>query len=349
MGLTEGRIERAVQLGRVLSAFSVGKELRGYENAFEQLSKIIPECFFQNGWFTSVEVKKALGNLSFMLQEGDLKAALIHGNEASKIKTIGIIMAGNIPAVGFHDLLAVYLSGHNAAVKLSSSDSLLIPLLGEFLAEGMEGENNRISYSGLAGKKVDAVIASGHAHSAEIFRTYFAKQPHIIRGHRNSIAVLTGKETPDELGLLGCDIFDFYGLGCRNVSALLVPEGYNFSSFFEAIFSFSWVLDNKKYANNYEYYRAIYLMDGVKFLDNNFLCLRESAALDAPIGVLNYQYYKNEEFVEKIISENAEKIQCVVSGKIVGHRKVDFGGSQAPRFPDYPDNINTLAFLNNLV
>jgi hypothetical protein len=295
-----------------------------------------------NNWYISEFVKESLINISELLKE----EGLIKFSETIKEtpqKTVAIICAGNIPMVAFHDILCVLLSGNKALIKLSSDDNVLIPFFLKLLAHYQPEFENQILFAEGKLGAFDAVIATGSNNTAQHFKTYFGKYPHIIRKNRSSIAVLTGNESSEDLKNLGKDIFLYFGLGCRNVSKVMVPEGYSFDKFFESIVDFGFVVNNKKYGNNYDYHRAIYLLESMQFLDNNFLMIKESADLHSPVGVLYYQYYNNEkELTDHLKALNGE-LQC-----IVGDNHTPFGYSQQPVITDFADNVNTLEFLVNL-
>lgn len=284
-----------------------------------------------------------------MLDEASLNAFVKGVNEPETAKTVAVIMAGNIPAVGFHDLLCVLLSGHRILIKVSGDDPALIPFLAGMLIYYVPDFAPRINFSEAKMKDFDAVIATGSNNSSRHFEYYFGKYPNIIRKNRSSVAILNGQESPEQLQELGKDIFYYYGLGCRNVSKLYVPQDYDFGVFFEAVYPFGYVSDNKKYFNNHEYHRAIYLLEQIPFLDNNFLMLREQTDLHAPTSVLYYERYHNQrELVEKI-SPLAGDLQCTVSNfDIEGLPTIAFGTTQTPGIADFADNVNTLDFLNTL-
>ncbi|HKC69919.1 MAG TPA: acyl-CoA reductase [Bacteroidia bacterium] len=344
----EKRVQAFLRLRDFLSDFLDGRKNNVYKTKYGQLDELIKEAYSYNGWFTSEFVKKALHGITLLLEPNKLKEFVTEIKEPKMPKTVAVIMAGNIPAVGFHDFMCVLLSGNKILIKPSSDDKILITFFAEFLIEIESSLKDFILFT--EGKLVsfDAVIATGSNNSALYFEKYFGKYPHIIRKNRTSVAVLTGNETTEELNLLGNDIFDYYGLGCRNVSKLYVPKGYNFNVFYESIFSFADVIQNKKYANNHEYNRAIYLLNQEKFLDNNFLIVRESSSLHSPIAVLFYEEYESIEDISEKLKVMEEELQCVVSNTELSIKTVSIGKSQAPAIFDFPDNINTLYFLNNL-
>ena len=247
-------------------------------------------------------------------------------------------MAGNIPLVGFHDFLSVLVSGNKIVAKLSSDDKTLLPALGQHLIEFIPGLKERIVFTSGRIGEIDAVIATGSDNSMQYFEQYFGKYPNIFRKNRTSIAVLKGDETEDDIKSLGSDIFDYFGLGCRNVSYLLLPEGFELSRFFEGVISYGEVIHNNKYGNNYDYNKAVYLMNKLEILDNNFCLLRESNELFSPLSMIHYQFYKDQSDIDNYIKEHESKIQVVV-----GRDYLDYGQAQCPAFNDY-----VMQWLNKL-
>jgi len=346
--LIEKRILAFIELGKFLEDFLSGRKNISNTDKYIQLDETIEKCFIYNGWFTKANVTKALKGISMLLQESDLKEFSKQIKEPASSKTVAVIMAGNIPAVGFHDFMCVLLSGHKILAKLSSDDKWLIPFLADILIEIEPSFKEKIAYAEGKLQNFDAVIATGSNNSAMHFKQYFEKYPHIIRKNRSSVAVLSGKETKEDLALLGNDVFDYFGLGCRSVSKLFVPKGYKFDAFFESIFHFGDVMDNKKYANNHDYHSAIYLLNQEKFLDNNFLIIKQSDSLHSPVGVLFYEEYSSlSEINEKLTSLEPE-LQCIVTNMGLSVNKFNPGTAQCPSVSTFADNTNTLAFLNNL-
>jgi hypothetical protein len=241
----------------------------------------------------------------------------------------------------------VLLSGHDLQAKLSSDDKFLLPAVAEALCEMEPRFRERISFVDEKISGIDAVIATGSNNSSRYFEYYFSRYPHIIRKNRNSAAVLTGEETVKDLRLLGEDIFRYFGRGCRNVSKLFVPAGYNFNPFFEAIFPFKEVLQNNKYANNYEYNRTIYLMGKEKIYDNNFLLLKEDIGIHSPVAVVYVEYYQDRESLLSRLQMDRADIQCIVSGAALPG-VIPFGTAQHPALWDYADRVDTLKFLLEL-
>jgi hypothetical protein len=264
--------------------------------------------------------------------------------EPDGAKRVAVIMAGNIPLVGFHDFLTVLLFGHTIEAKLSSDDKRLLPLIGEMLITLYPDFKERIHFVERI-KNPEAVIATGSDNTARYFDYYFGKYPNVIRKNRTSIAVLKGDETKEELEKLGEDIFAYFGLGCRNVSKLYMPKNFNTDRIFEAIVGFNEVYNNNKYANNYDYHRAIFLLNKEPFLENGFAIMREHESLHTPISVIHYERYQNQDSISQTLQILKEEIQCVV-GNTAG--AVPFGKAQQPALWDYAHGVDTVAFLIGL-
>jgi hypothetical protein len=302
-----------------------------------------------NAWFTAEEVNRALNSLHKMLNQHDLEIWFKDINVTEKPKKVGLILAGNIPMVGFHDVIAVLATGNIALIKLSSTDDKLVPALLQELVKIEPLLADHIVYVERL-KDFDAVIATGSNNTSRYFDFYFGKGPNIIRKNRNSVAVITGDETKEELALLGHDIFDYFGLGCRNVSKLYIPEDYDIKNFFEPIEKFNDIINHFKYNNNYDYNKSIYLVNLKHHYDNGFLLLTEGDSLSSPLAVLYYETYTNIEQVEEILKSKADDIQCVVSKAPLKLKTpvLGFGQSQSPKLWDYADNVNTIEFLSKL-
>lgn len=339
-------------LANRISAFSkLGEAIQNFLNdasTWQKLEEAVALSFYKNGWFDHESVLKALGGVVALVQPNQLnlvKASYPKLLQEHSPKTVGLIMAGNIPLVGFHDFLCVLLSGNRCKVKLSSQDPLLLPVLIQRLLEIEPRFAAFIQIESGFMKEIDAVVATGSNNSSRYFLSYFAHIPSIIRKNRTSVAVLTGDETREQLQALGNDVFQYYGLGCRNVSSLFVPEGYDFSAFFAAILDLGTVADNKKYFNNYSYNRTVYLLNSLQFLDNNFVAIKEDAQLSSPIGVIHYSMYANTEELNNKLIEKQEEIQCIVGA---GSNHIPFGQAQYPSFFDYADGVDTMEFLVKL-
>ncbi|TCC98750.1 acyl-CoA reductase [Pedobacter hiemivivus] len=315
----------------------------------EDFKNLIFSASNHNAWFTEAEVQRALNSLHQMLNQQDLETWFKDIRVSDTPKKVGLILAGNIPMVGFQDVISVLATGNIALIKLSSADDKLLPALLAQLVKIEPLLADRIVYVDRL-KDFDAVIATGSNNTSRYFEFYFGKGPNIIRKNRNSAAVITGNESAAELALLGHDIFDYFGLGCRNVSKLYIPEGYDIKNFFEPIEGFKDIINHFKYNNNYDYNKSIYLVNLKHHYDNGFLLLTEGESLSSPLAVLYYETYTNVEQLEELLSSKAEDIQCVVSNAAL---KLDtavlgFGQSQTPKLWDYADNVNTIEFLNTI-
>ncbi|MEJ7778174.1 MAG: acyl-CoA reductase [Daejeonella sp.] len=333
---TKQRLEAFAQLGKILN------------KPDHKLTELIDNAKQFNAWFTPVSAAKAIEAVSQMLQPEDLEIWMYNIEKETTVqRSVGLILAGNIPLVGFHDILCVLASGHKALIKLSSHDLKLIPYVLEQLTEIEPGFKDKIEYVDRL-KDFDAVIATGSNNTSRYFDYYFSKVPHIIRKNRNSVAILKGNESGDELKLLGHDIFDYFGLGCRNVSKVYVPRDYDFANLFEGIEIFKPVIDHHKYNNNYDYNKSILLVNMEKHLDNGFLLVKKDERLTSPLAVLYYQEYDDINMLEQELTEKNEQIQCIVSGSWLGLETVGFGESQQPRLWDYADGVDTISFLKSI-
>lgn len=302
----------------------------------------------ENGWFTSENIHLALQGIQKMLQEDVLNQWLAHYPEKQvDPQKVGIVMAGNIPAVGFHDLLCTLMSGHQALIKLSSKDSILIKSIAQWLIEIESSFEEQIIFAERL-NEAEAYIATGSNNSARYFEYYFSKKPHIIRQNRNSCAILTGGENEDDFNNLTRDLFCYFGLGCRNVSKLYVPADYDWTLFWEAVSNWEAIAHHHKYTNNYDYYKSIYLLNQDTFSDNGFLMLKESESFATPVSILHYETYNTKENLSEKLKAHAEQIQCIVARDDFGKNTVPFGQTQFPKPWDYADNVDTMEFLLGL-
>lgn len=329
-------------LGVILEALAKDKQrpVSCSVQDWEALHKLIEYEQHHNGWFTKEAILAAFLEISSWLQPDELGAWLSAYSFAAQPKTVALILPGNLPLVGFHDFLCVLCSGHKALVKLSSEDARLLPALARLLVLFEPGLSPRIEF--VVGKLTNyaAVIATGSNNSMLHFKQYFANSPHLLRGHRTSIAVLNGTETPEELTKLGQDIFQYFGRGCRNVTQLWIADNFELNRFFEAILPYADIINHKKYGNNYDYNKAIHLMNQVPILDNHFILLKQSKDLHSPLGMLHYHRYGNTNQIEDFLSAHQNQIQC-----IIGHGYLPFGSAQCPSLTDYADGIDTMYFL----
>ena len=339
------RLEAFVKLGRLFKAYSEATHPINQDPLLKRLEASVELAGQKNGWFTKDQVQFALSVWGDCLDEKQLQNWLSHYNiRVNRDKQVALILAGNIPLVGFHDLLAVLLTGNKALVKLSSNDSVLLPAIMEILEELMPGMKELVRFEEELLKDFDLVIATGSNNTARYFEYYFGKKPNIIRKNRNSVAVLSGNETQEDLTGLAQDVFQYYGLGCRSVSKLFVPQDYDFKTLFEAFENYHYLIEERKYQNNYDYNKAIYLMSEFPFLDNGFVMLKEDQAFASPIGTLFYEYYQDKKQLKSQLDRDRESIQCLVANGFMKD-EVPFGRTQYPSLTDYADGVDTVEFL----
>jgi hypothetical protein len=327
-------INRKIDLMARLGAYLVSSE--------EEWTAIKQQATLKNPWFTGEFIALAIAQIEKeMLQPEKLKLWLQHYPIATRAKKVGIVMAGNIPLVGFHDLLCSFLIGHISYVKLSSKDDVLMRHIIEKLwAWEKETQQAIIIAERISG--CDAYIATGSNNTSRYFEEYFGKYPHIIRKNRTSVAVLDGQESNEELNLLANDIFQYFGMGCRNVSQLYVPENYDFPRLFRAFEKYKELIHHNKYKNNFDYNLALLLLNKVHYLSDNVILLTQSDSAFSPLSVLNYQYYTEKETLIENLKANTE-IQC-----IVGRGQIPYGSAQCPGLRDYADGVDTMQFLSQL-
>ncbi len=347
--LVNKRIEAIVKLGDFLGQFQpkdiVKKDKVLYNDLFfESFKQQIKRAKEFNGWFTEDNILYSFYNWSKLLNNKDLtKWSSSYSINKPTSKNIAIIMAGNIPLVGFHDFLSVLISGNNIIVKQSSNDKHFLPLIAKYLEKVEPEFKGKILFTDEKLNNFDAVIATGSNNTARYFDYYFGKYPSIIRQNRNSVAILTGDESKEDLQNLGEDIFRYFGLGCRSVAKIFVPKNYDFDKLFNAIYHYNDIINYKKYENNYDYNKAVYLMSQFKIVENGFLMLKEDTSYSSPIASLFYEYYENLEGLSQKLQIDKDLIQC-----IVGNEGIKFGETQKPQLWDYADDVDTLEFLQNL-
>ena len=342
-----------IELGKFLSQFSLNNKTKNdailnNDLFYDDFINLIALSQSHNGWFTPEQVYFAIHSWAEALTEDNLDKWLSQYDLSNvNPKTVGLILAGNIPLVGFHDFLSVLISGHKVLVKTSSNDQHLIKFLANYLISVNPEIENYITFTEGKLENFDAVIATGSNNTARYFEYYFKDKPNIIRKNRNSVAILTGNETHEDLVNLGEDIFRYFGLGCRNVSKLFVPKDYDFQNFFKAIYEYKDVIFYEKYSNNYDYNKAVFLMSNFKLLDNEFLTIKEDASYSSPISSVFYEYYVDLNELKNRLEKDADQIQCVVSKDIVAN-SIAFGETQKPNLWDYADNVDTLQFLKQI-
>lgn len=333
----EQRIESLVALGNLLQ--DVDRP---------EMVTVIQNAYIENAWFTPENIRQSLIAIAnYYLTEPDITSLVkrYHLNDNIKPKNVGMVLAGNIPLVGFHDIICCFLTGHNAIIKLSDKDKVLIPFV---LSELTRLYPMATSYFTFVDKlsDFDAVIVTGSDNTARHFEYYFRNHPHIIRYNRNAVAVLNGDEDDQTLSILGGDIFAYFGLGCRNVSKLYLPQGYSVEKLFVAFDSFSSIIHHNKYKNNYDYNIALFLLNREPFLHNDFFILRESDEIASRIGVIHYEFYQDRDELSEKIQSEINKVQCIVSNNIIGQLDIiPIGQPQCPTLDTFADGIDTMQFL----
>jgi hypothetical protein len=336
-----------IELGHFLKQFNANETVKN-ENVlkndlfFNEFNKLIELSQSHNGWYTPEQVYFAIQSWAEALSKENLEKWLSNYNfDNVAPKNIALILAGNIPLVGFHDFLSVLITGHSVLVKTSSNDQHLLPFLAKYIIALEPKFADKITFVEGKLENFDAVIATGSNNTARYFEYYFKDKPSIIRKNRNSVAVIDGSESKEQLLALGEDIFRYFGLGCRNVSKLFVPKEYSFDAFFEAIFEYQDVIHYEKYANNYDYNKAVFLMSNFKLLDNGFLTLKEDGVNFSSVF---YERYENLDLLKKQLNDEKDQIQCIVSNDLIDG-SISFGETQKPQLWDYADNIDTISFL----
>ncbi len=339
------RIQAFSDLGILFRENSSSQKIKTFQKWDSELNKLLKDSYQHNSWFTENNLKLSLKNWSAELNKKNIENWLKNYKiELKSSKTVAIIMAGNVPIVGFHDLMCSLILGFKCTVKLSSDDKILIPLIVKFIQSRFDGFKEKVFFESNILKNFDAVIATGSNNSHKYFEYYFGKYPNLLRKTRHSVAVLNGNESDSELAMLSNDVFDYFGLGCRSVSKIFIPKGYDLDLLFNAFYMKRFVIDHNKYANNYDYNKAVYLMSEEKFYDNGFVILKEEKKLGSPIACVYFEYYDDLVQVKNIIKINNQNIQCVVSNEKI-FNGISFGTTQCPKLSDYADNVDTLKFL----
>jgi len=334
----------------------LSKRLKAFEKlgrTFKELSKdtsppFLEEAVKLNPWFTEDFIKNALAALARNLENNSLEKWISSYPELEKTgkpKRIGVIMAGNIPLVGFHDMIAVLTSGNIFVGKPSSKDGGLHKIVADLLISIEPAFKDYLFISEKSPESVEAIIATGSDNSARYFEYHYRDIPHLIRNNRNSIAILDGNETREELKALATDIFEYFGLGCRNVSKLLIPQNYPLENLFEAWEGYKWLVNHQQYRNNYFHSRAILQTEGTPFFDSGFFLFEENHGLSSPIATVFFQYYSATKELLDFVQLHQDQIQCMVTQMNIPAQAVKPGQAQYPDLWDYADNIDTLKFL----
>jgi Acyl-CoA reductase (LuxC) len=336
---------------RIEALLQLGKELTPDNDRLQSAIRCTQQT---NGWLTVENQWHALNAIrTYFLDRARLNEWIapynIPENEPANPKTVSLVLAGNIPAVGFHDVLCVFVAGHKAKIKVSDKDPFLMPCIINNL---IDINPAAAAYFEVVEGKMgdfDAVIATGSNNSARYFQSYFGKYPHIIRKNRNAVAILRGDENEDDFRKLGADIFTYFGLGCRNVSKIYVPQSYNFEPLLEILHENKELVLHDKYKNNFDYQFTLVILNKLKYQSNGCIMMIENEGIASPIAMVFYEYYADLEGLTHNLTTRADEIQCVVSKQaVVGIPSFDFGEAQKPRLTDYADGVDTLAFLLTL-
>lgn len=339
----ENQVLGLTRLSHYIKAF-LSKNPEDYNENDVDFELLIKKSEIENPWFTVDNQKFALHQWADLLKEENINNWLKEYSISKISKRVGLILAGNIPLVGFHDVVSVVLSNHIPVIKLSSKDRYMIPFL---LKKWNEFSDGNVAFEFVEKlENFDAVIATGSNNTARYLEYYFKNHLHIIRKNRTSIAVIKGDETEEELKLLAEDIFRYFGLGCRNVTRLFIPQDYVIDRLFESFLDFQDIINHNKYANNYDYNRAVYLLNQEKFWDNNFVMLKEDEKLFSPLSVIHFSRYSSLDEVKDFIAENEENIQCIVAKEELGLSSIPLGEAQNPGLDTYADNVDTMKFLS---
>lgn len=328
---------------RILLFSALGDQIKRDPNIFFEDS--LNNAKISNSWFTKDNIDVSVSSILRFLEFKNLLEWVSNYSFINKdVKSILIIMAGNIPFVGLHDLICVLISGNKAIVKMSSKDNILIEtIINNLILLEPKMKDFILITKDVVKANFDAIIATGSDNSSKYFDYYFKSTNSIIRKNRRSIAILDGTESDLELSGLADDVFLYFGLGCRSVSKLFLPINYDLDKLFKALLKFSDVINHQKYSNNYDYNKTIYLMNKENILDNGFILLKEDVSIQSPISMLFYEFYNSRSELDKYINDNSNLFQCIIS-----KNDIDFGQSQFPKLDDYADNIDTLEFLSKL-
>ncbi|REC78679.1 acyl-CoA reductase [Chryseobacterium elymi] len=338
----ENKVLGLIKLSTYIKEF-LAKNPVDYNDHDAEFELLLKRSEIENPWFTLENQKFALTEWTHLLTQGNINNWLRNYSVSKTSKRVGLILAGNIPLVGLHDVISVVLSGHIPLIKLSSKDKQMVPFL---LKKWNEMSHGAVQFECVERlENFDAVIATGSNNTARYLEYYFKDHLSIIRKNRTSAAVLKGDETPEELQLLAEDIFRYFGLGCRNVTRIFIPEDFVIDRLFESFIDFQDIINHHKYANNYDYNRAVYLLNRDKFWDNNFVMLKEDDKLFSPLSVIHFSRYSSLEEVKSFIAENEENIQCIVAKDELGLDSIPFGEAQHPALDTYADNVDTMKFL----
>jgi len=339
------RIDSFVQLGELFRDFARNKQ----DPQLVKIREAAKQAQIENPWFVQESISHALRSLSECLTREKLnhwlKPYLRKTGEFDQPSTVAVVMAGNIPLVGFHDFLSVLISGHRLIAKLSSQDAVLLPAIIDFLLANRPEWKECITVTRQPLTYFDAIIATGSNNSARYFEYYFGKYPNIIRKNRNSVAIITGEETNEDLSALSDDMLLYFGMGCRSVSKIYIPAGWDLKQLLPGTGKFEYYRYHNKYMNNYDYYKSIYIINKIPFIDTGDMIMTENNALSSPVAVIFYEQYQDLTLLPDQLDEIDSQLQCIVCHKKMKEHWVLPGTAQHPELWDYADRIDTLNFL----
>ena len=324
------------------------------EDKSDRFLSVLQQAEAENRWFTQEAQLQALSYWANQLVEAQLTDWLSAYplDQNGPTKRIALILAGNIPLVGFHDLLCSLVAGHQVLVKLSSQDRRLLPFLVGLLSEVNPTWAEKVSFTENRLEDFDGVIATGSNNTSRYFEYYFKNKPKIIRKNRHSVAVLSGKETEQELHDLSRDVLDYFGLGCRSVSKIWVPKSYDFEKLARVLETFKGHLEHNKFSNNFHYHRTVFLMNQIPFREFGPLLLLEKPSNASALSTLHFEYYDGISEVNQRLNKEKESLQCIACSSSVAKEieaeTVLLGQTQNPQLNAYADGIDTMAFLTSL-
>lgn len=342
------RISAFCELGRFFREYTDGHVPSDLKGLASELNQLIEGYRHKNAWFTEDHLMHALSHWGNLLICDPIQQFLSGYTMPVHPRTVALVMPGNIPMVGFHDFLCILITGHKVIVKPSSKDPDLPVLVSRILCQIEPGFEAFITFTNEPMKGFDAMIVTGSNETAKHFEEYCSKYPHICRRNRTSVAILTGDESTKELEALSEDIFRYFGLGCRNVTKIFVPENYQFDSLYNALVKWQWMGSHNKWANNYDYHKSVYLMNRIDFSDGGFFILKKEDGFFPPLSVIFYNHYSDICILAAELKEMEHQLQCVVSNSDKVDNAIKTGTSQLPLLSDFADGVNTLQFLCNL-
>ncbi len=344
----EKRINAFSKLGQLLSSY-LNHQMPNNSPTYNAIEKAILQAEDENPWFTRKFILQAIGNIVLWLDEKKLFHWLSNYDfDSLKPGKIGVITAGNIPLAGFHDMMSVLLSGHLFVGKLSHKDKKLMELMAQLLVLNDPDLKKRIFLHEKNLKSCDAIIATGSNNTNRYFDFYFSHIPHIFRKSRKGIGIISGKEATDQLQLLTNDMLDYFGLGCRNITKLYVPEKYDFSILLNELNKKQEYLLHNKYVNNYEYYKALFALSKENVIKSNVALLVENSSIAPPVACVYFEYYENKSFLLQALENIKNETQCIVSENGWLADSIPFGKTQTPLVNEYADRIDTMLFLTGI-